>query len=156
MEREISLAVEISVALIALSAFIGILWFTVAQGEDLANNVSIESNKIYGVVESGQLEGLTQQNSILPTSAVYSIIRPNDNVISHVNCKICGRVVKNNELTNAEKILEVGKGKCLLQHLNGKVSLQVEFNNIVNAYILTVHEQDCGWYGASCTGTVCP
>jgi hypothetical protein len=161
MEREISMAVEISVALIALSAFIGILWFTVAQGEGLANSVSMESNQIFAVVESGQLEGLTQINSILPTSAVYSIIRPNENVISHVNCKICGRVVTDADMTKAgkdleEKILEVGKGKCLLQHLNGKVSLEVEFNNIVNAYILTVHKQDCGWYGASCTGTVCP
>ena len=156
MEREVSMAVEISVALIALAAFIGILWFTVAQGEDLANDISVESSRIFGVVESGQLDGLTQQSSILPTSAVYSIIRPNESVISHVNCKICGRVVQDNELTNAQKILEVGKGKCLLQHLNGKVSLEVEFSNILNAYILTVHEQDCGWYSASCTGTVCP
>lgn len=155
MEREISMAVEISVALIAIAAFIGILWFTVSQGGDMANSVSQESSQILGIVENGQLEGLTQQSTILPTSAIYSIVRSNERVISHVNCKICGRVVEEDDLTDAEKILEVGKGKCLQQHLSGKTSLEVEFSEILNAYILTVHEQDCDWFTTPCNSAVC-
>ena len=160
MEREISMAVEISVALIAIAAFIGILWFTVAQGGDMANSVSQESSQILGIVENGQLEGLTQRSTILPTSAVYSVIRSNERVISHVNCKICGRVVTDDDIKDSgadlqEKVLEVGKGKCLQQHLSGKVSLEVQFNNILNAYILTVHKQDCDWFTSPCNSAVC-
>lgn len=156
MEREISMAVEISVALIAIAAFIGILWFTVAQGGDMANSVSQESSQILGIVENGQLEGLTHNSTILPTSAVYSIVRKNERVISHVNCKICGRVVPSNEIIKADKVAEVGKGKCLQTHLSGKVSLEVEFSDVLNAYILTVHNQDCAWFTSSCNNAVCP
>ena len=154
MEREISMAVEISVALIAIAAFIGILWFTVAQGGDMANSVSQESSQILGIVDNGQLEGLTQRSTILPTPAVYSVIRSNERVISHVNCKICGRIVEDDEVTDAEKVLEVGKGICLQQHLSGKVSLEVEFSNILSTYILTVHALDCDWLTSSCDSAV--
>ena len=47
MEREISVAVEIGVTLIALSVVISIIWFTVYLGNTMANDVTIENIKIY-------------------------------------------------------------------------------------------------------------
>ena len=46
MEREISVAVEIGVTLIALSVVISIIWFTVYLGNTMANDVTIEASDI--------------------------------------------------------------------------------------------------------------
>lgn len=143
MEREVSMVVEIGVALMALAAFILILWFTVFMGEDMANNVGQEAGQILGTTQSGRLEELRDTYTILPTSGVYSILRGNENVIGEVQCKICGS--KEND------------GSCLLGHLDGKVSLEVQFLDNYGWYKLIIHNQTCDWYyDGNCKNTLCP
>lgn len=130
MEREVSIVVEIGVALIALSAFIGILWFTVFMGQDMSNNISIEATEMYAVMQDGQLRDLTNGDNILPTSAVYSLLRSCSNVIGKVECHI------------SDDCKDDTLGKCLLTHLNGKVNLEVILDDD-GTYTLILHKADC-------------
>ena len=56
MDREVSTVIEISVALIAISIVIGIISFTVFMGQDMSNDVAVESSKIVSAMEVGELD----------------------------------------------------------------------------------------------------
>lgn len=143
MEREISLSVEIAVALIAISALIGILWVTVFMGQDMANDMSLTASDVLVSMEEGKLHELTQTHNVMPTAAVYSLLRTNGNSIGEVKCRLANATCP-----------EKGSKMCVLKHLEGRVSLQVELLDL-GWYKLTIHEADCEWfYGANkCT---CP
>lgn len=132
MEREVSMVVEIGVALIALAAFIFILWFTVFMGEDMANNMGQEAGQILATTQSGTLEELKGTYTILPTSGVYSILRANESSIGRVDCRICGSKKKD--------------GSCLLGHLDGRANLEVQYEEAGGWYKLIVHKPTCEWY----------
>ena len=68
MDREVSTVVELSVALIAISIVIGIISFTVFMGQDMSNDVAVESSKIVSAMEVGELEEMRHQNNIMPTA----------------------------------------------------------------------------------------
>ena len=86
MEREISVAVEIGVTLIALSVVISIIWFTVYLGNTMANDVTIEASDIVASNEVGSLEELCDTNTVMPTSAVYSLLRTYSSNIPEYRC----------------------------------------------------------------------
>ena len=148
MEREVSMVVEIGVALIALSAFIFILWVTVFMGEEMANDVGQDAANILGTTQSGTLEELRDTYTILPTSGVYRILRANEGVIGEVDCRICG-----GKKDASGKLLK--DGSCLLGHLDGKANLEVQYLP-EGWYKLIVHKPTCNWYfGTNCTGFPC-
>ena len=94
-------------------------------------------------MEEGKLHELTQTHNVMPTAAVYSLLRTNGNSIGEVKCRLANATCP-----------EKGSKMCVLKHLEGRVSLQVELLDL-GWYKLTIHEADCEWfYGANkCT---CP
>ncbi len=145
MEREVSTAVHLGVGLIALSAFIFILWSTVFTGEDLADDAADTATNILRITQTSRLEELTEVHTVLPASAVYSILRENESCIGNVQCRICGV---------GSKTKEPGNGRCLLTHLGGKVSLEVRRTDF-DWYELIIHKQTCDWFYNSCNTKLC-
>lgn len=141
MEREISITIEIAVTLIALSALLGIVFFTVFMGKDMSNSVSLEASDMITVAEEGGIEELTSQNTILPAAAAYSLIRTKNSVIGDYNCNI-GHTVRN-------VVLSGGESPCILKHLTGKVSLEMDLLD-TGWYKVTVHYVNCTWSSGTC------
>ena len=71
MDKEVSMAVELGVILIAISAVIGIIWFTVFMGQGIANDASTEATLIASSTEIGVLEDLKNKENVMPASAAY-------------------------------------------------------------------------------------
>lgn len=128
MDREVSTVIEISVALIAISIVIGIISFTVFMGQDMSNDVAVESSKIISAMEVGELDEMCHQNNVMPTAAAYSVYKTHKNVIPEYYCNIC----KSNKF-------------CLLDHLNSKVSVQITKSE-KGWYIMRIHKVDCNWF----------
>lgn len=128
MDREISTAIEISVALIAISIVIGIISFTVFMGQDMSNDVAVESSKIISSLEVGELDEMCYQNNLMPTAGAYSIYKTHNAVIPEYYCHIC----------NTDEF-------CLLSHLSGKVSVQITKSE-KGWYSMEIHENDCNWF----------
>lgn len=133
MEREISVAVEIAVALIAVSALIGIIWFTVFMGKDMANSVTVEASELSGEVTVAALNDMCDKDNVMPTSAVYSILRTYGNYIPQCKCGVC----ENQEVQN---LLE--SPPCILNHLTGKVNLGVKVTDN-GWYSVEIHDMNC-------------
>ena len=142
MEREVSMAVEIAVALISISAFIAVLWFTVFVGEGIANDTSVEASGMITTIQEGRLSDLTNKNTVLPVSAVYSILRSNEDSIYRVDCGLCKEYTLPEEQRNRY---------CMLKHLTGKCSLEVSFDEDGGWYNIKMHKQTCDWLDGSCS-----
>lgn len=140
MEREVSIVTEIGVTLIALSAVIGIIWFTVFMGNLMGNEVSVEASEIVSNMEVGALNDLCDTNTILPTSAVYSILRTYGSYIPEFKCN----------LHNPPKVLDLNTdAPCVLQHMTGKISLEV-YKTDEGWYCAEIHHVNCNWYNGIC------
>lgn len=123
MEREVSIVVEIAVTLTAISALIGIIWFTVFMGNDLANNVSIEASELSSSIEIGTLHDLKDTETEMPASAAYSLLRTYSNYIPEFvcNCNSCTKKGITQDLVNV--------APCILEHLKGRVNVKVEYTD---------------------------
>lgn len=128
MDREVSTVIEISVALIAISIVIGLISFTVFMGQDMSNDVAVESSKIISTVEVGELDEMCHQNNIMPTAGAYSVYKTHKSVIPDYYCNICGEDTF-----------------CLLDHLKSKVSVQI-MKSEKGWYIMRIHKADCNWF----------
>lgn len=139
MEREVSIAVEIAVALISVSALIAIIWFTVFMGKDMANDMTIEASELTGEVTVAALNDMCDKDNVMPASAVYSILRTYGNYIPECKCYIC----ENNETQNL-----VETQPCILNHLTGKVNLRVKVTDN-GWYSVEIHHMDCEYTNPS-------
>ena len=142
MEREISTAVEISVALIAISALLFIVWFTVFLGKDVANDASVVASDIVAVSEVGQLKEMCEYENIMPASAAYSILRTNSEIIGSYICKLHATV-------QPSVPLYAERSPCILKHLTGKVNMRVQFTN-EGWFAVEIHHMNCNWYEGTC------
>ena len=142
MEREISTAIEISVALIALSALLFIVWFTVFLGKDIANDASVVASDVVVVTETGQLQEMCEQENIMPASAAYSILRTNSAMVGSYVCNL-------HAVPNGPVSLSAERSPCILKHLTGKVSLKVKYAE-EGWFSVEVHHMNCNWYNGTC------
>lgn len=142
MEREVSLVIEIGVALIAISAVIGIIWFTVFLGRDVAADATEEASSILVANQVGVLEDLKDKENVMPASAAYSILRTYSNYIpeSYCNYNVSSPIVRDLVTTPS----------CLLEHLIGKVSLEVTDSNL-GGYRVVIHHMNCDWINKNYT-----
>lgn len=137
MEREVSLTVEISVALVAICAVISIIWFTVYLGNDVANQSSETASEIIATMESTVLEELSGEGEIImPSASIYNVLRTYSNAIPEFECEICKKnpkkhtCVKNSVLHERKEDyplnLVESNYNCVITHLEGKVHVLVK------------------------------
>ena len=130
MEREVSLTVEISVALVAICAVISIIWFTVYLGNDVANQSSETASEIVATMESTVLEELSSKNEvIMPSAAIYNVLRTYSNAVPEFECKICG----------GDAVDLTVENPCIITHLEGKVHVLVK-NRIYGGYNVIISD----------------
>lgn len=131
MEREVSLTVEISVALVAICAVISIIWFTVYLGNDVANQSSETASEIVATMESTVLEELSGKNEvIMPSAAIYNVLRTYSNAVPEFVCEICGEDPVDLSLKNP----------CIITHLTGKVHVLVK-DRIYGGYKVIISDE---------------
>lgn len=140
MDREISMAVEIGVVLIAISAVIGILWFTVFMGQGIANDAAAEATVVASSTETGVMEDLKNKDNIMPASAAYNILRTYSNLVPEYYCNYCNSGKKN----------LLSEQPCLVNHLTGMVSMEV-LDSTSGGYTVIIHHQKCDWFSKSYT-----
>ena len=116
MDREVSLTVEISVALVAICAVISIIWFTVYLGNDVANQSSETASDIVATMESTVLEELVGEDEvIMPSAAIYNVLKTYGNAVPELYCEICG----------GDAVDLTTSNPCVIKHLSGKVHVLV-------------------------------
>ncbi len=138
MDREISTATNIAVAVIAMAALLSIVMFTVYVGNQVKNDAIEQAVAIQESISSGVFESLLYKDSEMPTAAAYGLLQIGIDVLTESNCKVCG------------KTLGPGKvGSCLQSHLTGRVSLEV-IKVSDGQYKVVIHDEDCTWATTVC------
>lgn len=137
------MAVEIGASLMALAALISIIWFTIYLGNDMADNVTIEASELTNEITVGELEGLCNEENIMPAASVYGLVRMYNTYVPEFVCMFCDNDV------NLVQDISSNTAPCILNHLSGKVNLEVERTEY-GWYKFIVHYADCNWFYGNC------
>lgn len=117
-----------------MMGFISILLVYVIYGVQVGKGMG---SKVYDNMSSAEIEAdnanlksLSYDYAILPAASVYSLIEYNSNEIHDITCFICD---------NAHgKYETVSDTPCVLEHLQGKVKLTTEFDEMLGQYHLKI------------------
>lgn len=142
MEKEVSSMVDLMVGLIAVSAVLGMVTFTVLLGRNIMSDVIGTASNIDGMISVGFIEDLAKGeiDNEMPTATAFNVLTTYDNAIGVTGCGVCG----------AEREL-ITQRTCLSDHMTGRVQLEVLGYD--GKYISLIHKGDCNWYVGACT---CP
>lgn len=118
-----------------MMGFISILLVYVIYGIYVGKGMG---NKVYDVMSEAEidtnnanLQSLSYNNyTILPTAAVYSLTQYNSTEIYDLTCYICNNVHGKNE--------KIRDNPCLLIHLQGRVKLTTEYDEMLGQYHLII------------------
>ncbi len=143
MEKEVSNIIELGVALVALAAVIGIMWFTVFQGQEVASDAAVVGSSIVSSVQVGALTELTDSETELPTASVFSLLKTYSNEIESYTCKVCNPTADSYDIDMDN--FGPTKSLCVQNHLTGKVNVElVETSSGV--FHMVIHDAQCDWY----------
>ncbi len=146
MHKELSLTVEIGMALFGVSLVIFFAMFVTAIGNDVKTNSYDTANSILSEVEMGLLEDMVGQQNEMPAATAYSLIRTYGRFIPVITC----------HMGHASGVVKVTDGgvdtPCIKEHMTGKVYLEVT-EPTVGVFNVEIHEPTCTWYFGACT---CP
>lgn len=140
MEREVSIAVELGVALISVAALIGIVWFTVFMGKGMANNVSVEASDALYRSQVATLESIMEkgEEEEMPIAAAYSMLRTYSSYIPEFICNNPKCIADREKIDKESLTLSEGDSICVLQHLDiGMVRIKIE-ESIKGGYKVTL------------------
>lgn len=140
MEREVSAAVWLGLALVGVSALLSIIWFTVVMGKEIQEGASGALVSINEDVSVGFIEDLAKGriDPEMPTATAYKIFKTYEDVIIETACG------SNGELTNV-----LTEGPCMGDDISGKVQLQLV--KIDGGYVAFVHSADSTWASGTST-----
>lgn len=114
MHKELSMVINMGLALIAMALLLSLIVFTVSIGLNVKNYAIDKANDIERSVISGTIESLMSGDAIMPTAAAYGLLQSSVNTIIKTDCHVCGKV---NGVGAA--------GACLIGHLQGRVRLSI-------------------------------
>ena len=101
MESEVSDSVKLAVMLVAVSALISIVWFTVSMGNNLKINSYNELSKIESGMKICQVASLNHKDPVvMPKAAVYNILAKESAAIKSVQYTDIDGKVSNIEYKN--------------------------------------------------------
>ena len=124
MHKEISMAVDLGVSMIALAAIIGIIWFSVIMGKDVATSASMEASEILYASQVATLEDLYQNGETeMPIAAAYNILRTYGSYIPRFYCYKCKSSSEIDK--NAQDLTK--RIPCVLNHLDcGRIFFYID------------------------------
>lgn len=144
LEKEVSYALEIGVTLAVLSVLLTIVFLTVSIGNEVKIEAYDNGTRIVGVLEEGNISSLIGTENEMPTAAAYSLLRANGKVVHELICY-------DKKHTGSKLVTDLTTSSpCLINHMTGRVSLEVEYVND-SWYRVTVHNENCPWYYGDCT-----
>ncbi len=124
---------KIGVMLAFLSVTLSYVIYGISIGKGLGNNMYEKMAEAETNVNITELQDLSYSEfEVLPSAAVYSLIQYNANDIYDITCYICDNTHgKHSIISNGQP--------CLLDHLQGKVTLVTKFDEMLGQYHLFVY-----------------
>lgn len=118
-----------------MMGFISLLLVYVIYGIHVGKGIGNEAYNVMSEAEieagNANLQSLSYDYAILPTAAVYSLTQYNSSEIHDLTCYIC-----DNEHGKYESISDT---PCLLNHLQGRVKLITEYDEMLGQYHLIIY-----------------
>lgn len=155
MEREVSIVVEISIVLVAISALLSIIFFTVYVGNDIKADATSSISDIKNEISVNYVKGLAngEIDNEMPSATAYNILTTYSDVIVESANGYDGEI--RNLMT---------EDSDLKNKLTGRVQLElIEITD--GAYVVFIHTGydpndpnniapgNCNWKNGNCT---CP
>lgn len=118
-----------------MMAFISILLvyviYGIHVGKGMGDNVYNDMSEAEIETNNANLKSLSYDSVILSTAAVYSLTQYNSTQIHDLTCYICDNVHGKYEL--------ISDSPCLLEHLQGRVKLVTEYDEMLGQYHLFIY-----------------
>lgn len=118
-----------------MMGFISVLLIYVIYGVQVGKEVGNSTYEIMSEAEqetnSANLKDLSYDKVILPAASVYSLTQYNATQIHDITCYICDNV--------HGKYEAISDTPCLLDHLQGRVELITEFDEMLGQYHLIIN-----------------
>jgi hypothetical protein len=122
---------KIGVMMGFISVLLIFVIYGVQVGKDIGNNTYETMSEAERETNSANLRELSYEKVILPTATVYSLTQYNTTEIHDLTCYICDNVHGKYEL--------ISETPCLLDHLQGRVKLITEFDEMLGQYHLIIY-----------------
>lgn len=148
MRNEVGEVIRLGVNLHYLALVGVVLFFLLFMGYQISNDASLAASDMLGEAKVGLLEDMREEEHVIPTAALYNIVRTYDAFIPEYVCKCsvhAGHHVGPYDLS-------AGMTPCVLLHMTGRVSVEVGLA-ATTGYSVTVHDPGCTWFSGVCT---CP
>lgn len=123
--------VKIGVMMGFLSILLVYVIYGVQVGKGMGNKVYDNMSDAELETDNANLKSLSYDYAILPAASVYSLIQYNSNEIHDITCYICDNI--------HGKYETVSDTPCLLEHLQGKVKLITEYDEMLGQYHLKIY-----------------
>ena len=135
MEREVSAANMIGVAMYMLAAFISIVMVTVRIGDSMKASAYNNAAEIQANSESGTLKDLRGTDKEMSVAAIFGIIQNGDDYIGNIDVS---RIDGTGLGTTKEASM-----KYIQNNLSGRARLAVEYDAYYGWYNLELHKTTC-------------
>lgn len=146
MNEEVRESLHLGVSMHLMAAVVGLAFFLLFVGRSVASDASVYASDLVGDVQVGVMEDLLQDECVMPAAGLYNLLRTYDSTVSEYYC-LC-------EVHGGTRVgpydLSLGMTPCILLHMTGKVSVQVEMADSWG-YKVTVHDPDCDWFNTACS-----
>jgi uncharacterized repeat protein (TIGR02543 family) len=122
--------VKIGVMMGFISILLIYVIYGIQVGKEMGNTVYDDMSKAETDTNAANLQDLSYGYAILPAAAVYSLTQYNATEIHDITCYIC-----DNKHGKYERISD---NPCLLEHLQGRVKLTTEYDEMLGQYHLRI------------------
>lgn len=154
MEKEVSSMTSLSVTLCIIAALLGIVVFTVIQGNYLKAEAYSKMVDVNNQVLSGSLSELRDCDNEMAVASAYNLINASDSSIGEVICNLeHDSSLSGNYTRNLSEARENNYEKkfCLRYHLRGRCKLAVTYDYGKSYYIVELHKTSCSDPYDNCT-----
>lgn len=123
--------VKIGVMMGFLSILLVYVIYGINVGKGLGDQVYDNMSEAEIETDNANLKSLSEESVILPAAAVYSLTQYNSSEIHDLTCYICDSV--------HGRYQTMSDTPCLLEHLQGRVKLTTEYDEMLGQYHLFVY-----------------
>lgn len=123
--------VKIGVMMGFISILLVYVIYGIHVGKGIGDNVYNDMSKAEVETDNANLKSLSYDSVILPTAAVYSLTQYNSTEIHDLTCYVCDNVHGKYQL--------ISDSPCLLEHLQGRVKLVTEYDEVLGQYHLFIY-----------------
>lgn len=144
MDREVASTINLATILIAISAVLLIIMYTVMVGNELKLNLIDKGVNVQAQLESSQLQSLNgKEPKVLPKAAVYTMMAKEKNYIESLFAYGVTYVIDSKGLWVDENYKDMGSVEGVSKYIFPE---DIILNNMKGKAIIEVEKNDTGMY----------